>query len=73
MVAQRVWTPLGEAAIGGTGYSLDGDIVSDGRGVRAGDVTDLLALMKSAVLCTDAKVVPPDSEHPEGQVLGDPT
>jgi P-type Ca2+ transporter type 2C len=27
MVAQRVWTPLAEAAIGGIGYSIDGDVV----------------------------------------------
>jgi Ca2+-transporting ATPase len=50
MVAQRVWTPLGEAAIGGTGYSLDGDVVSAGRGGRARGVTDFSALMKSAAL-----------------------
>jgi Ca2+-transporting ATPase len=73
MVAQRVWTAIGEAAIGGTGYSLEGDVVNDIGGLRARDVTDLSVLMKAAVLCTDAKIIPPDSEHPEGQVLGDPT
>jgi Ca2+-transporting ATPase len=73
MVAQRVWTPLAEAAIGGIGYSIDGDVVSDARGARARGVTDLSALVKSAALCTDAMLVPPDSEHPDGQVLGDPT
>jgi Ca2+-transporting ATPase len=73
MVAQRLWTATRETMIDGTGYRFDDDIVRDGIGVRARNVTDLSALLKAAALCTDAKVVPPDSEHPEGQVLGDPT
>jgi Ca2+-transporting ATPase len=73
MVAQRVWTPVGEAVISGTGYGLDGDVMSDGRRVRAGDAADLSALLRAAALCTDATVRPPDSEHPEGQIMGDPT
>jgi Ca2+-transporting ATPase len=72
MLAERVWTPAGEAAIDGTGYSLDG-VASGGGAVRVRDDTDLSALLKAAALCTDAKVLPPDPEHPEGQVLGDPT
>jgi Ca2+-transporting ATPase len=72
MVAERVWTPAGEAAIDGTHYSLDG-VVSDGGPVQVRDDTDLPAILKAAAMCTDAKVLPPDSEHPEGQVLGDPT
>jgi Ca2+-transporting ATPase len=72
MAAERVWTPAGEAAIDGAGYSLDG-VVSDAGAVRVREDTDLSTLLKAAALCTDAKVLPPDSEHPDGQVLGDPT
>jgi P-type Ca2+ transporter type 2C len=73
MVAQQAWTPIGRAAIGGTGYGLGGDGVSNGRAVRAVNAADLSALLKAAALCTDATVSPPDSEHPEGQMMGDPT
>jgi Ca2+-transporting ATPase len=73
MVAQRLWTPAGEAAISGTGYGLDGDVMRDGRRVRAGDAADLSALLRAAALCTDATIRPPDSEHPDGQIMGDPT
>ena len=73
MVAQRVWTPQGEAVISGTGYGLDGDVIRDAGVVRASDATDLSALLQAAALCTDATVQPPDPEHPEGHVLGDPT
>jgi P-type Ca2+ transporter type 2C len=74
MVVQRVWTPAGgEAVISGTGYGLDGDVMRDGRRVRGGDAADLSALLRAAALCTDATIRPPDSEHPEGQIMGDPT
>jgi Ca2+-transporting ATPase len=73
MLVQRIWTPLGQAVINGTGYGLDGDVVRDGRSVRAVDATDLSALLRAAALCTDATIRPPDSEHPEGQIMGDPT
>ena len=43
MLVQRVWTPLGQAVINGTGYGLDGDVVRDGRSVRAVDAADLSA------------------------------
>jgi Ca2+-transporting ATPase len=73
MVAQRIWTPAGEASISGTGYRLEGVIVRDGRVVQEADAPDLAALSQAAALCTDARVLPPDSDHPEGQILGDPT
>ncbi len=73
MVVQLVWTPVGEAVITGTGYRPEGDVMRDRRRLRAADATDLSALLRAGALCTDATVRPPDSEHPEGQVMGDPT
>jgi P-type Ca2+ transporter type 2C len=73
MVAQRVWTPAGEASISGTGYRLEGEIVRDGRVVLEADAPDLAALLRAAALCTDARVLPPDLDNPDGQILGDPT
>jgi Ca2+-transporting ATPase len=69
MVVQQAWTPIGQAAIGGTSYGLGGEVVSDGRAVRAVNAADLSGLLKAAALCTDATVSPPDSEQPEGQMM----
>jgi Ca2+-transporting ATPase len=73
MVVQRAWTPAGQAAIGGTGYGLEGDVVRNDHVVSAVNAADLSALLKAAALCTDATIQPPDSEHPEGLIMGDPT
>jgi Ca2+-transporting ATPase len=73
MVVQQAWTPEGQATIGGTGYGLGGDVATNGRAVTAVNAADLAALLKAAALCTDATIQPPDSEHPEGLIMGDPT
>jgi Ca2+-transporting ATPase len=73
MVAQQLWTPSGEAKISGTGYDLDGDVIRDDHVVRAADAADLSALLEAAALCTDARIQPPESEHPEPRIVGDPT
>ncbi|HEX3199724.1 MAG TPA: cation-transporting P-type ATPase, partial [Propionibacteriaceae bacterium] len=73
MVVQRAWTPVGEATSGGTDYGLDIDVARNAHVVRAVDAADLSALLRAATLCTDATIHPPDPEHPEGQIMGDPT
>jgi Ca2+-transporting ATPase len=73
MVAQRAWTPVGEATARGTDYGLDGDVAGTAHVVRTVRATDLSALLRAAALCTDATIHPPDPEHPEGQIMGDPT
>jgi Ca2+-transporting ATPase len=73
MVVQRAWTPVGEATSGGTDYGLDTDVARNAYVVRAVDAADLSALLRAAALCTDATIHPPDPEHPEGQIMGDPT
>jgi P-type Ca2+ transporter type 2C len=73
MVAQRLWTPAGEASISGTGYGLDGEVIRDRCAVRAADAPDLSGLLQAAVLSTDARFHPPSPDRPDGEVLGDPT
>ncbi len=73
MVAQRLWTPAGEATLTGAGYAPRGDIVRDGRPVTEHDDHELAELLRAAVLCNDATLRPPDDDSPQWRALGDPT
>ncbi|HVB41942.1 MAG TPA: cation-transporting P-type ATPase [Streptosporangiaceae bacterium] len=73
MVARRLWTPQGEAAITGTGYGPQGEVSRGGRVLReasAGDVTELLT---AAALCNDAALNAAADGQPDWTALGDPT
>ncbi|MFI7707384.1 cation-translocating P-type ATPase [Nonomuraea sp. NPDC049480] len=69
MVTRHVWTPTGEAAITGSGYAPDGEIV---RGDSL-DSTSLTDLLLATVLCNDARLSPPQDLDGEWTALGDPT
>ncbi|MGY1577798.1 cation-translocating P-type ATPase [Streptomyces sp. MN13] len=73
MVAERLWTPLGEAAVVGTGYDPEGRVVRDGETVTADDAPDLAALLRVATLCNDAALEPPSDGAAQWSALGDPT
>ncbi len=73
MVAQRLWTPAGEAIVTGAGYMPQGDIVRHDRPVTEHDDHELAELLRAAVLCNDAILRPPDDDDPEWRALGDPT
>jgi Ca2+-transporting ATPase len=73
MVAERMWTPSGEATATGTGYAPQGRIMRAGAAVRAEDAPDLAALLQAALLCNDAALQPPDGGGTAWQALGDPT
>jgi P-type Ca2+ transporter type 2C len=73
MVAQRLWTPTGEAELTGTGYAPAGSVIRDGQAVTGADVPEVADLLRAAVLCTDATLRPPDPEQPDWTAIGDPT
>lgn len=73
MIAQRLWTPAGEATVTGSGYAPQGDIVRHGRPVNEHGDHDLAELLRAAVLCNDATLRPPDEDDPQWHALGDPT
>ncbi|MDW4910193.1 cation-translocating P-type ATPase [Streptomyces sp. ADMS] len=73
MAAERLWTPRGEAAVLGTGYEPEGQVVRDGETATAGDAPDLAALLRVAMLCNDAALEPPSDRSTEWHALGDPT
>jgi len=73
MVARRLWTPVGEAEITGTGYGPGGEVTRAGRLVRAGDAPDVAGLLTAAALCNDAALRPPPGGQPDWTAVGDPT
>lgn len=58
----------------GSGYEANGDICGeDGRQLAKTKIDDLKLFFTTAVLASNAKVDPPDSEHADWYVVGDPT
>ncbi|MGI5255933.1 cation-translocating P-type ATPase [Streptomyces angustmyceticus] len=73
MRAERLWTPVGQAAVTGNGYAPADRVQRAGRGLSSGDAPDLVALLEAATLCNDAALQPPDGADPAWRALGDPT
>lgn len=75
MVVERVWTPQGTAALGGTGYEPAGDFKAlDQDDNRApGNIGAARELLVAATLCNDASLIPPGPDSPQWSALGDPT
>ena len=73
MVAQRLWTPAGEATLTGSGYAAQGDVVRHGRPITQDSNHELAELLRAGVLCNDATLRPPEEDDPEWRPLGDPT
>jgi Ca2+-transporting ATPase len=73
MVARRLWTTAGEAAVEGVGYGPEGRISRDDRSLAAQTAPDLAALLTAAALCNDAALRPPGGGALEWTALGDPT
>ncbi|MEV4399299.1 cation-transporting P-type ATPase [Nonomuraea sp. NPDC049607] len=67
MVARHVWTPAAEAAVTGSGYAPDGELVTDR------DPGAFAELLSAAALCNDARLRPPQEAGEEWTALGDPT
>lgn len=69
MVVRRAWTPGGEFAFEGVGYSPEGRILSEGQPVlNAG--SPLRDLLEAAVLANESRL---SGDGADRQVLGDPT
>jgi Ca2+-transporting ATPase len=70
MTVQAVWLAAGAVEVSGVGYAPEGGFEVDGAEVEIASRPDLIALVRSAVLCNRATVEPSD----EGWLArGDPT
>ncbi len=54
MVVEELWTPQHSVAVSGEGYAPEGELVSGGAVLEAGDAPDVLELLRAGVLCNDA-------------------
>ena len=70
MLAERVWTPVGEYRCSGQGYAPEGAVVSE---VESRPDPFLGRLAMAAVLCNDAHLRGPDHSGDPWQLVGDPT
>lgn len=73
MTVSNLWLPDQEYTVTGLGYAPEGKVLAGKREVKADGNTDLKMLLTAAVLCSNARVVPPNEESDRYTVLGDPT
>ena len=72
MLVERVRLLDRELTVTGSGYEPAGSLLADGSTADP-DSEDLRLLLRAAVLCNDAAMVPPDRAGGEWGVNGDPT
>ena len=73
MTVNHVWLPKKEFEVTGLGYAPKGDLLLGNEKTSVNEHSDLDLVLTGAALCSNAKIVPPDDEHPRYTVLGDPT
>ncbi len=73
MTVREVWCAGKPLSVTGSGYAPDGQILENGRPVVPGEASDLRALLISAGLCTNARLLPPADDRPRWTIVGDPT
>ena len=71
MTVREVWVSGNHLRVTGVGYEPKGSYSPDPFGSRLGE--DLKALLTAAVLCNNARLVPPSDEFPYWNYLGDQT
>ncbi|MEO3755289.1 cation-transporting P-type ATPase [Streptomyces sp. B6B3] len=72
MLVERLWTPVGEAHVTGSGYEPHGQVRREEAEVTWTDAPDLATLTRAAVLCNDAGLEPPTPDEDRWRALGDP-
>ena len=70
MQVMRVWTPLGEYRVTGSGYSPEGEVIGPAPVLADGYVERLATV---SALCNDATLRAPTGSGDAWSVLGDPT
>ncbi|MCP3934673.1 MAG: cation-translocating P-type ATPase [Actinomycetia bacterium] len=73
MLVEKVWTLDREYEVTGDGFEPSGEIVDLGqRDTDTGD-SPFGSLLRAAVLCNDAVLVPPTTDDESWGIIGDPT
>lgn len=75
MTVRRVFTPLHDLTVTGSGFSTAGDFLQEGKKVRAQDLEDVIRTMEVAACCNNAELHFAHGLLHKGKVeiMGDPT
>lgn len=73
MTVNHLWLMKQEIEVTGLGYEPRGDLQVDKQKITVKTDDDVYMLLTAASLCSNARILPPDEEHPRYTVLGDPT
>lgn len=73
MTVSHLWLFEKEYSVSGVGYSPKGEILKEKNIVTSKDDADLKLLLTGAYLCSNARLIPSESETGRYTVLGDPT
>ncbi len=74
LTAVAAWMPGGRSLrASGAGWNPAGRILESGRAIDAAGDPDLAELLRGAVLCNDADLLPPERGEPSWRAAGDPT
>lgn len=73
MTVNHVWLMDEELEVTGLGYAPKGEILNHDQAITAAEHDDLRLLLSAAALCSNARILPPESGSTRYTVLGDPT
>lgn len=73
MTVRELWVNRRRLTVDGVGYRPEGRILDHGRPVQALEDAGVRALLTAAVLCNNARLIPPGADRPRWTCLGDQT
>jgi magnesium-transporting ATPase (P-type) len=73
MTVRQIWAGGRQFAVSGNGYAPVGMISAEDPPSTQATSTDLIALLRAAALCNDARLLPPTDGAGSWTILGDPT
>jgi potassium/sodium efflux P-type ATPase len=73
MTVRELWAGGRRLTVTGSGYAPEGEIYDGGRPLANPVDGDLHRFLVAGGLCTDARVLAPNSDSPQWRILGDPT
>ncbi len=80
MTVRNLWLPSAltetngrDLEVTGTGYSIDGEIMTNGKARSAEPGDGLYELLRAAMLCNNARLIASTDQSAHWSVLGDPT
>ena len=73
MTVNRIWLPGVYFSVTGVGYAPEGEIRNDNPDITPGTWENLARFLTAGVLCSNARLIAPDTGSPQWTILGDPT